>query len=299
MTGDDRHHDDRTGEPTTTTGDTGGAGRPWYRRPPRVVPLAVLLVLLVAGGARLAVAWINRGAEEASTRDVIERYRREAGGGAGTSGFLRPARGVYTYRASGTERLSILGTAQQWGPTMPATLTTGADGCWTLRIDYSTNHWQEEDYCPSGNRLLDEGGRGYQSFDFGAAKIGDTTVFTCDPPGEVIRVDARPGESWPQSCEGRSQGSGTTVRSAGTNTFVGIEELVIGGRKVPALHYRQRRTLSGDQTGTEDTHSWYAVGDAMLLRATHDTTVRSPSPIGEVTYTEQGEFRLTSLRPTS
>ena len=305
---DDEHPDDEIATGTTTADDTDSADgpvdapssdaghRPWYRRPRLLVPIAAFALLCVGAGV-FAYLWASRGAEEASTQDVIDRYRREQSGGRGTAGLLRPAGGVYTYHATGTERLSILGTSQQWGPTVPATVTEDAGDCWTLRLDYSTNHWQEERYCPSGDVLLNVGGRGYQSFDFGAAKIGDTTVFICDPPSQAIRIAAEPGESWTRSCDGRSEGRRTQVTSAGTNTFVDIEQLTIGDEKVASLHYRLQRILSGDQTGTEDINDWYAVTDGLLLRSTRDTRVASPSPIGDVIYTEQGEFQLTSRTP--
>ena len=277
---------------------TAASPRPWYRRPRRLA-LVVTLVLLTGGAGVFAVLWANRGAEEVSTQDAIERFREEEGGGTETAGFLKPATGVYTYEASGTEELSLLGTSQKWGPTMPATVTRQADDCWSLRIDFSNNHWQEKRYCSSENLLLDVGGRVHQSFDLVATTIGDTTDFTCDPPAEVIRVDAEPGDSWDVSCDGRSEVRNTQVTSTGTTTFVGIEQLEIGGEEVASLHYRDRRDLSGDQTGTEDTHDWFAVTDGLLLRSTHDTRVSSPSPIGDVVYTEEGEFRLTSLTPRS
>ena len=269
--------------------------RPWYRRRLTRV-LAALGVLLVAGGAFAAYRWSQRGAGEASAKEAIARYRREAGANP-DAGFLRPAAGVYAYQAKGTERISILGTSQQWGPRMPATVVHEAGDCWTLRIDYNTNHWQEQRYCPSGRRLLDLGERIFQSFDFGVAHVSDTNVITCNPPGEAIRVDAQPGDTWRQSCTGRSAGGDTKVTSSGTNTFVGIEQLRIEGETVPALHYRQRRTLSGDQKGREDTHIWFGVLDGMVLRSTHDTRVTSPSPVGDVDYVEQGEFQLTSRKP--
>lgn len=277
---------------------TATSARPWYRRPRRLVVI-VALVALAGGVGVFAALWANRGAEEVSTQDAIERYRQEEGGGAETAGFLRPASGVYTYEASGTERLSLLDTSQQWGPTMPATVTREPNDCWSIRIDFNTNHWQEKRYCPSEDLLLDVGGRSYQSFDLVATTIGDTTEFTCDPPGEVIRVNAEPGESWNLSCDGRSESRGTEVTSAGTTTFVGIEQLTIGGEEVAALHYREQRELSGDQTGTNDTDEWFAVTDGLLLRSTHDARVSSPSPIGDVVFTEEGEFQLTSLTPRS
>lgn len=272
--------------------------RPWYRRPAPVA-LVVLGVLAAAGAVVLTGLWANRGPEEASQTELVERYRAEAGSDE-PSQFLRPATGVYTYEATGTEALSILGTTQRWGPTMPASVTRQDDGCWTLRLEFSTLHWSENRFCPDSepDRLLGPGSRSYQAFDFGAAAIGETSVFTCDPPSEVIRVDAEPGESWPISCTGTSESGTTSVTSAGTNTFLGIEELTVGGRRIAALRYREERTLSGSQNGTGTTDNWYSVTDGMLVRSTRTNQVTSPSPIGDVVFTEEGEFTLTSLQPT-
>jgi hypothetical protein len=281
--------------PRSVGADDRDTRRPWYRRRAALV-LAGVVLPVVAGGAFVAYRWSQRGASEASAKEAIARYRREAGASA-DAGFLRPAGGVYNYQAKGTDKISILGTSQQWGPSMPGTVVEQAGDCWTLRIDYNTNHWQEQRYCASRRGLLDLGQRIFQSFDFGVTQVGDTNVITCDPPGETIRVDAEPGDWWRQSCTGHNADGDTKVTSTGTNRFLGIEKLRIDGETVPALHYRQRRTLSGDQEGSEDTHIWFGIVDGMVLRSTHDTRVTSPSPIGDVVYTEQGEFRLTSRKP--
>lgn len=272
-----------------------GRRRPWYRRPWRVALLA-MAVLAAAGAGVVAYQWVTRGAQEVAVSDRIEGYREQAGSDQ-PSEFLRPATGVYTFEASGNEELSVLGTTQRWGPTMPATVTR--DGrCWTLRIDFSTNHWSENRYCPSGGRLLSPGNLGYQGFDFGPTVIGETSEFTCDPPTEVIRVAAEPGDSWDAACDGTSESGTTSVTSAGTNTFVGIEELTVGGQVVATLHYREERTLSGSQDGRGTTHNWYAVTDGMLVRSRRTNRVTSPSPVGDVVYVERGAFTLTDLRPS-
>jgi hypothetical protein len=268
----------------------------WYRRPRWIVLLAVGGALVI-GTVAFAIAWSNRGGKEVSTRDVVERYRTRPGAGDGDGGFLRPEAGVYRYRASGTERLSLASTEQQWGPTMPATVLHRRDGCWSLRIEYSTNHWQEQRYCPDATTLLDVGGTVFQKFDFAAFSVTDTSVFTCDPPSVAIDVEAAPGDRWAAACTGKSQDRDTEVTSAGTNTFVSVENVDVGGTTVRAYHYRLERTLSGDQSGTEDTHDWYSASTGLLLRSTRNTRVASPSPLGDVVYTEQGEFRLESLRP--
>lgn len=263
----------------------------------RWVVAGVIAGVVAVGLIVFAILWARRGADPVATRDVVERYRTERQAGDERSGLLRPAAGVYRYRASGSERISLGSTEQQWGPTMPATVTDRADGCWSLRIEFSTNHWRAQRYCPRPGMLLEVGGTVFQRFEFVAFSATDTSVFTCDPPNVAIRVDAVPGAAWAASCEGRSPQRATRVESTGTNTFVGVEDIDVDGAPVRAYHYRLQRTLSGDQTGTEDTHEWYAADTGLLLRATHDSRVASPSPFGDVVYTEVGEFRLQSGRP--
>lgn len=256
--------------------------------------IVVAIVLVLAGvGAAFAVAWSHRGAEQASLSDAVEQFRQQDQDGG--AGFLRPAVGVYTYRGTGTEKLSVLGTTQHWGPDLPGTVSHTANGCWTFRIEYSTHHRQDWDYCPHGTTLQETGGRTFQSFSFVAATLEDLEVFTCDPPVDAIRLEARPGEHWRQACEGHSPSRGTSVSSTGTNTFVGLANVRVGGAQVPAYHYRILRRLSGSQTGTEEMEMWFSASDGMPVRVTRDIDVDTPSPIGAVTYTEHGRFVLTSL----
>lgn len=253
----------------------------------------MVLVLVATIGIGLALLWGGSGADEASLDEAVERFRdRQA---AGEPGFLRPAEGVYTYRGEGTEKLSILGASQEWGPTLPATVLTNGEDCWVFSIEFSTNHTQETTYCPNTHGLEEDGGRTLQRFDFGAFAVDDENVFTCDPRAETIRVDADPGDSWRQSCTGHSASQGTTVTSAGPNTFVGLEQVRVEGELVDAFHYRQDRTLTGDQTGTSQDHIWFATDNALPVKIRRDVRVESPSPLGAITYTERGTFTLESL----
>jgi hypothetical protein len=259
------------------------------------VALGVAILLAAAVGGAVAVLWGGRGADEASVEEAVRRFRGDRRDGS--SGSLTPEAGVYSYRGRGSEHLSVLGAAQEWGPRLPVTVSTTEAGCWTFRVDYSTHHVQETTYCATDHGLEERGGRTEQRFDFGAFAVDDTQVFTCDPPGQTIRVAARRGDSWRQSCTGRSIQRGTTVTSAGTNTFLGRVRLRIAGRTMDAYRYRIRRTLRGDQSGTEENAVWYDVRTALPLRVVHDIRVESPSPIGAVVYTEQGEYEMTSTTP--
>jgi hypothetical protein len=106
----------------------------------------------------------------------------------------------------------------------------------------------------------------------------------------------RPGDSWQQSCRGVSEGAGTNI-SAGPNTYIGRETVDVGGVEEPAYHLRSKRTFQGSQTGTEQDDLWVAVDTGLPLRSEWTEVVHSSSPIGTVTYTEDGRWTLDGLKP--
>jgi hypothetical protein len=66
---------------------------------------------------------------------------------------------------------------------------------------------------------------------------------------------------------------------------------------VPAYRFRQQRTLSGNQTGTQTADLWFAQKDGLPLRNRRDVTVHTDTIVGSSSYTEHGSFQLTSLQP--
>jgi len=268
--------------------------RRWYRRP-RWIALSIVVVVLVGVAVPFAVAWSHRGAKEASIQHAIDAFRKSHG--ASTVGFLRPASGVYTFVGTGTEKLSLLATTQHWGPQIPVTVTEDTNSCWTFRVDYSTHHWQSTQYCAKGRVLQESGEATYQAFDFVAFKASDTNTVVCSPPIDRIRVDAKPGAQWHVACDGRSKSLGTKFHAQGTDTFIGVEKLQIGSELVPVYHYYVDRTLSGSQSGFERYDMWYSVLDGLPVKTDRHVDVKSPSPIGTVTYMENGTYSLTLLTP--
>ena len=280
-------------DPERNAAQTPG-GRRWYRRPRRMV-LLIAAAVVVGGAISFAISWSHRGADEASLDRAVERFRTSHG--ASTAGFLRPASGVYTFVGTGTEKLSLLATTQHWGPRIPVTVTGDTKKCWTFRVDYSTHHWQSVRYCAKGRVLHQTGETTSQTFDFVAVEVSDANETVCDPPADRVRVDAQPRTRWPVKCDGHSTSRGTRFHAAGTDTFIGIERLRIGGEVVPVYHYSVDRTLTGDQSGSEHYDMWYSVLDGLPLKTVRRVTVKSPSPIGAVTYTEKGAYTLNSLTP--
>mgnify|MGYP000358957552 CR=1 FL=1 len=273
-------------------GDVPGPERPRRRR--RLIALGVVLAVVAVGGTVVAVRWVRGTARPVSLEDA---HRPTGSTLPANPTVLRPPQGVYRYTGSGTDSLDKPPKSQAEGPEMPATVTHHADGCWTFRIDYSTNHWQSWDYCPHDGGLDERGGTTYQKWDFGVFVNESTSTFTCDAP--TIEPDQEPGDTWQQSCTGTTTGSEGVARTVGPYRCLGPETLDIGGQEVEAYRYHRERTSSGSQSGGERSDVWFSAETGMPLRNERRVEARTSTIIGDVSYTEQAEFLLTSLRPAA
>ena len=271
-------------------------GAPARRSRRRVVIIAVLAVAVVAV-VTTVVLWNRSGAHEASTSEAQRRFRESSSTELANPTVLRPAAGVYSYRGTGTESLSLPPKSQTQGPRMPATVTHHANGCWTFRIDYNSAHWQNWNYCPRSGGLVELGGETFERWDFVFTKYDSTSTFTCTPASVVIRSTMQPGEHWQQTCTGTSSGTKGRATTSGPYTFVGTEKLRVGAAAVDAYHFRQVRTMSGNQTGTQTAELWFSVANGLPLRNERKVSVKTDTVVGASTYTETGDFEITSLRP--
>jgi hypothetical protein len=236
--------------------------------------------------------------EDPKAKDIGEAVDEfEPGEGDATADG--PAPGVYEAAGEGREAISFPPVSQRDGDVVPVTVEAAAEGCWTVTVDYNEAHWQDWTYCPDGEVVTDRGGQTYQRWDFGATKVENTSTFTCDPPAVMIDPGAEPGDSWDQRCTGTNTQAAGESTSTGPYTFVGIESLEVDGEQVETRHHRQERTISGAQTGTDVVHFWFAVDDHLPIRMEREVRIDSDSPVGTVTYTEEGSWQLTSLEPTT
>jgi len=251
-------------------------------------------VLVVLAGLVVFVVVRSGGSRPVTVDEAKERVASTVPVGAPVAGV--PGAGVYLYAGSGREELDKPPKQQAQGPTMPATVTLEADGCWTFRIDYSTGHWQSWRYCNRDGALVELGGETFERWDFGFFTVDNVSTFVCED-AVVVRPGMTAGARWEQRCTGTSTEVGGPTGNAGPFTYVGPEVVDVGGTPVPAHRFHGERVLSGAQSGTETTEQWFAVADGMPLRNERRIEVRSDSPIGTVTYTETGDFTLASLAP--
>ncbi len=258
-----------------------------------MIGIAVVLVSVVGVGLFLT---FRNNARPVGVDEAKERIAPTSTPKATAVG-RRPEPGVYRYEGSGTESLSTPPLSQEQGPTMPGTVELGDDGCWTFRIDYSTNHWQTWDHCPEADDLVEKGGQSWQRWMIGATAITNLSDFTCAAGAMLLPADPAPDEAWTARCTGTNEAVEGEVISEGTYRFVGEEVVEVGDTAVTTYRFVRERTMSGAQIGTERSEVWFAADTGLPVRNERTVEARTDTPIGESTYTEAGEFHLVSVDP--
>ena len=255
--------------------------------------LLVLLSLVVVFIVVSVVLTLEGRARPVSMSQAISRYHSDAGTVPGT----HPLPGVYSYRGSGTDSLSLPPLSQAEGPTLPGTVEVQKDGCWSFRIDYSTNHWQSWTYCGRPTGLVESGGSVWQRWMVGPLAETNLSTLRCDPG--LVSIPAAPavGKSWAARCTGTSTQIRGTLVTAGATHFVGQPVLTIAGHKIPTVHVEVQWRLSGPQVGTERDDLWFDAQSGLPLQNRRSIRVRTATPFGSSTYTENGQFVLRSLTP--
>ena len=249
---------------------------------------------MVVVAAVLVVRMTGDHAHEVTLRQAAAH---SGAGSGGTAANGRPAPGVYAYAAGGTERLSLPPLSQSEGPTVPGTVSLVGADCWVLRLDYSTHHWQTWRYCQHGADLWEMGGTTWQLWSVGPFDVTNVSRFTCAPGAESLPAHGTVGSTWQSRCTGTNSSIAGTTVTAGPYRLAGTGVLVIGGTRVPAVHFHRSRTDSGGQRGTEEAEVWLDARTGLPLRLDQHLRVVTSTTFGTSTYTQDGILRLTSMTP--
>lgn len=210
---------------------------------------------------------------------------------------VRPPAGVYQSVASGKASISFPPTSQNYGTFAPVTVTHQGTNCWTTSVDFNTAFQQRWNYCIDNGVLTEHSNQTTTSWDLGAASITNISTFICSPPGEIIKMGERREGVSTSTCIGTSDSISGTTTSAVTFESLGAESLNINSVATPTFHYRETDLLTGPQKGTTIVDYWYSLQDMLLLRMERHINLRTDSPVGEITYKEDGEWQLSSLTP--
>lgn len=258
--------------------------------------LAVLAVVLL-GVAFVGISYLTRDTpQEASVDDALDAFRSETTPPS-TGSFTQPAPGVYEAAGFGEESLSVPPLSQSDGATMPITVRLLEEGCWRWRLDYSSAHWHEYEFCPEGTGLILTSQRQSQTWDLGVDSITNLSDTTCDPPAAILVAGSEPGDSVEHTCTVVNTAAEGGSQTVGPSTMVGRETLTIGGVEVRTIHQRRSSTMSGTQTGRIDEEWWLEEETGLPVRVERDYDLTTESTIGDIRYQEQGEWQLSSMTP--
>jgi hypothetical protein len=258
----------------------------------------VILLLIVSSVGYVTLSYVFRSHPGAkSLSSAISTYRRGQDTTRSDLRYEPPAQGIYALKGQGSERISFPPNSQNDGAVMPASVTYTAHGCWSWHLDYNTAHWDEYDFCPSGNQLLQTGYRNFQSWDFGTLTVKNLASFTCPSDAVVLAENPMAAQKLGWTCSGTNTSvSGRTTERVVT-PVVGTATLLIGKAKVKAVHEVEMITLSGVQKGTVVENWWFSATNGLPLRVERHITILTASPLGTITYNEDGSWQMASLTP--
>lgn len=250
----------------------------------RKITLAVLIVLL-AGGVGAWWAFFQNRQKPVDVNKVVRNF--EPGRPDGGAGNREPTPGVYLYATKGNESISALGGQTN---TYPATTTLtvvdtpcGVDTRWEIL----TNRSDLEHHCRDRHGTWTKAGSETSDRFFNQTQVD---LATCKHVVELV-ASPKPGTAKTGRCT-----SGSSYFDV-TYTVVGTGSITIGGTKVAAVHRRVTSTQGGERSGGGTKDQWVQTGTNLVLRSRVHDDVRSPSPIGSVTYKQDYEITMKSLTP--
>lgn len=250
-----------------------------------VALLVVTVVVAVAAG--FIIDFMRGEATPVALKEALRSFRREPSDQVGPRRGL-PGAGVYLYRTTGHESLSLPGTARSFPSSSVVVVTDrgcGVDVSWPALVE----HVESFVACAGpvgGLRLVSS------SATVSFAGITTTQTTTCSAQAMLWPARASVGHRWSATC------TAGQVHVALHGRVVGFPTLEVGGRPVPTVHTVVTLAYSGSQTGSSPTDYWFALDDSLLVRERETSdVVEGSGPLGAVTYRETATLVLESPVP--
>jgi hypothetical protein len=200
-----------------------------------------------------------------------------------------PADGVYVYATTGYEKLSTPGAERQYPSRTTVTVSPEGPSCQSQRWEPVQEHWEDNTFCyPAPGQVTYQSTNSYVSF-YG---VGEQAAMTCVQPAWWRPPSQTAGTRWSYVC------SGSGARYVSTGTVVGIENVVVAGVGIPAVHLHVDTTFSGSEQGSGPEDVWLDLSNSLALRmiGSVDAT-QNAGPFGHVQYHEEFNLSLTSTTP--
>jgi hypothetical protein len=203
---------------------------------------------------------------------------------------ILPAEGVYAYRTTGGEQISLFGARHDYPERTFATVRH-LGGCrWEARNDVVDEHTDFRTLCNDNDSFLQLAQERQVEF-FGQR---DGASMTCDPPLTLYTAGDAIGTRTATDCRD-ADGNNAHL----TSVYLGTDELKIGGEVVKTIHVRDDGIVKGPKMdGTSMDELWLHPRTGVTLRwnRTVDTTAAAFGG-ARVRYTEEATFLLESLEP--
>jgi hypothetical protein len=248
-----------------------------------------VLVCVVAAAAGVWFFVLRSPGTQVSLRQALRLYRAEESSGGTTTDSHLPPEGVYRYRTSGGEHLSLADISRSF-PSSSEMIVTD-DHCADMKWEPLLQHTEGLVECrrPDG-ALVVQSTMSYEEI----AGAKTTSVIRCPADTYIVPPNWSAGERWRSVC--RSNGEKVTF----SGEVVGPAWVDVGHWREPALHTRLTLSFSGSESGTNPNDYWIAPNDGVILRQQETVDVaQKAGPLGSVHYTEQMTITLASMAPTS
>jgi len=243
--------------------------------------LAALDAVVLSGGLFLAGGrfWVG----DLDRREAVARFR--AAGPAATAPETvpgLPTTGVYRYRTTGGEVVSLFDTERAYSSETMRIVTRR--GCGVREEQFFViQHIEYYDRC--GDRLVTYG------TDIAYWWTHGTQDFACEG-GTFDMAGGRPGDRVEWSCADED------TRARQVTEYVGDEAVEVEGVSLPARHVRWITLFSGATLGGADVDDWFDPVTGLVLREKRHIGLQVGSQfVGRLTYTDVSEFTLLSTTP--
>jgi hypothetical protein len=248
-----------------------------------VMALALIMVSC-AGGTAWALVF-RTVSSPVGLREALRMYRTKQTGKVLEALRNRlPAPGVYSYRTTGGESLSLVGVARSFPASTSMIVNDGR--CATVSWVPITQHTEMTTVCNAPNGALT-----IPKLVTDESIAGSTTSSTIECPSlaYLLPPGATSGTRWAATC---SQDS-PAERIGLVGQALGPSTLTVGGQKVPVTHARITLTFNGAENGTNPTDYWIVPSSGLIVQERESVGVTQ----GGVHYTEHMEATLNGLDP--
>ncbi len=193
-----------------------------------------------------------------------------------------PAPGVYQYRTTGGEWVSLFDTYRAYSPTTMRIVTRVGCGVREEQF-FVTQHLEYYDRC--GDKLTTYG------TDIAYWWTHGTQDFQCEG-GSFDMAGMRPGDRVEWDCADED------TRAHQITEYIGDETVEIEGVARPARHVRWTTLFSGATVGGAAVEDWFDAATGLVLREKRDIGLQVGSQfVGRLSYTDVSEYTLISMTP--